>query len=135
MAFSRRLSFALSLTFLPATVLCAANGPAVRIPLAMHTLKNGLKIVVSEDHSAPIFGACVAYGVGFRIEPEGRTGFAHLFEHMMFEGTPDVPKGVFNSVIEGAGRSAPIRAMTAHNLWRLFRSPRLMMCFGWKQTG
>jgi predicted Zn-dependent peptidase len=101
----RHFLFALSLVFLPATMLCAANGPAVRIPLAMHTLKNGLKIVVSGDHSAPIFGVCVAYGVGFRIEPEGRTGFAHLFEHMMFEGTPDVPKGVFNSVIEGAGWS------------------------------
>src|SRR5579883_1679955 len=40
---------------------------------------------------------------GFRLEPKGRTGFAHLFEHMMFEGTPDAPKGVFDRVIEGGG--------------------------------
>jgi zinc protease len=69
----------------------------------MHKLKNGLTVVVSEDHSAPTFGVCVAYGIGFRLEPEGRTGFAHLFEHMMFEGTPVAPKGVFDQVIEGGG--------------------------------
>jgi len=40
---------------------------------------------------------------GFRLEPEGRTGFAHLFEHMMFEGTPTAPKGVLERVIEGGG--------------------------------
>jgi zinc protease len=93
------------LVFFCTSPALAANPSAVRIPLATHTLKNGLKIVVSEDHSSPIFGVCVAYGVGFRIEPQGRTGFAHLFEHMMFEGTPDAPKGVFNQVVEGAGGS------------------------------
>ena len=44
-------------------------------------------------------------GIGFRLEPEGRTGFAHLFEHMMFEGTPVAPKGTFDRVIEGGGGS------------------------------
>ncbi|MGZ4790070.1 MAG: M16 family metallopeptidase [Terriglobales bacterium] len=77
--------------------------PSFRVPSAMHKLKNGLVVVVSEDHSAPTFGVCVAYGIGFRLEPEGRTGFAHLFEHMMFEGTPVSPKGVFDQVIEGGG--------------------------------
>jgi zinc protease len=74
-----------------------------QVPLATKKLTNGLVVVVSEDHSAPTFGACIAYGIGFRLEPEGRTGFAHLFEHMMFEGTPDAPKGVFDQVIEGGG--------------------------------
>jgi len=74
-----------------------------QIPATMKTLKNGLVVVVSEDHSAPTFGVCVAYGIGFRLEPQGRTGFAHLFEHMMFEGTPVSPKGVFNEVIESGG--------------------------------
>ncbi len=69
----------------------------------MRTLPNGLKVVVSEDHSAPTFGLCITYGIGFRLEPQGRTGFAHLFEHMMFEGTPDAPKGTFDRVIEGGG--------------------------------
>jgi zinc protease len=74
-----------------------------RVPVVLKTLPNGLKVVVSEDHSAPTFGICVSYGIGFRLEPEGRTGFAHLFEHMMFEGTPKAPKGTLDKVIEGGG--------------------------------
>lgn len=105
LSFFRRLSFAIGLVLLATMPASAAQPSIVRIPLAMHTLKNGLKIVVSEDHSSPIFGICVAYGIGFRLEPPGRTGFAHLFEHMMFEGTPDVSKGVFTQVVEGAGGS------------------------------
>jgi len=74
-----------------------------KAPTSMKKLSNGLTVVVSEDHSAPTFGLCVSYGIGFRLEPEGRTGFAHLFEHMMFEGTPNAPKGVLDRVIEGGG--------------------------------
>jgi zinc protease len=74
-----------------------------KAPTTMKKLSNGLVVVVSEDHSAPTFGVCVSYGIGFRLEPEGRTGFAHLFEHMMFEGTPNAPKGVLDRVIEGGG--------------------------------
>src|SRR6201994_298876 len=73
------------------------------IPLQQKTLPNGLTVVVSEDHSAPTFGLCIAYRIGFRLEPEGRTGFAHLFEHMMFEGTPVSPKGTMDHIIEGGG--------------------------------
>ncbi|HLJ90879.1 MAG TPA: pitrilysin family protein [Candidatus Angelobacter sp.] len=74
-----------------------------KAPTAMKKLANGLTVVVSEDHSAPTFGLCISYGIGFRLEPEGRTGFAHLFEHMMFEGTPNAPKGVLDRVIEAGG--------------------------------
>jgi zinc protease len=80
-----------------------ASAPVWNVPAVTKTLGNGLKIVVSEDHSAPTFGVCVSYGIGFRLEPEGRTGFAHLFEHMMFEGTPNAPKGTLDAVIEGGG--------------------------------
>jgi zinc protease len=73
------------------------------IPLQQKTLPNGLTVIVSEDHSAPTFGLCIAYRIGFRLEPEGRTGFAHLFEHMMFEGTPVSPKGTLTQVVEGGG--------------------------------
>jgi zinc protease len=94
--------------FLTALLLATALGPAPlradwKVPIASRKLSNGLVVVVSEDHSAPTFGLCISYGIGFRLEPEGRTGFAHLFEHMMFEGTPDAPKGVFDEVIEGGG--------------------------------
>src|SRR6202142_2316394 len=74
-----------------------------KVPSTVKTLGNGLRVVISEDHSAPTFGICVSYGIGFRLEPEGRTGFAHLFEHMMFEGTPIAPKGVFDQVVESGG--------------------------------
>jgi zinc protease len=74
-----------------------------KVPIQERTLSNGLRVVVSEDHTAPTFGLCVTYGIGFRLEPQGRTGFAHLFEHMMFEGTPDAPKGTFDRVTEQGG--------------------------------
>jgi len=88
--------------------VCASTWAAAqqwKAPTSMKKLANGLTVVVSEDHSAPTFGICVSYGIGFRLEPEGRTGFAHLFEHLMFEGTPDAPKGVLDRVIEGGGGS------------------------------
>jgi predicted Zn-dependent peptidase len=74
-----------------------------KVPVTINKLSKGLTVVVSEDHSAPTFGLCVSYGIGFRLEPEGRTGFAHLFEYMMFEGTPNAPKGTHDKVIEGGG--------------------------------
>jgi predicted Zn-dependent peptidase len=86
-------------------LLLASLAPAQQWhpPTQMKKLSNGLVVVVSEDHSAPTIGICVTYGIGFRLEPEGRTGFAHLFEHMMFEGTPVSPKGVFDQVAESGG--------------------------------
>jgi zinc protease len=102
-----------------------------RPPTTLKKLPNGLTVVLSEDHSAPTVGLCISYGIGSRLEPEGRSGFAHLFEHMMFEGTPDAPKGVFDRVIESGGgfnngettndftqyyESAPISALDAM-LW------------------
>ena len=56
-------------------------------------LKNGLRVIVSEDHSAPVFAIAVQYNVGSRDEKKGRTGFAHLFEHMMFKGSENVGPG------------------------------------------
>ena len=70
-----------------------------------HTLANGLTVVVSEDRDAPVFGLCLLYRVGSRLEPRGRSGFAHLFEHLMFEGTPGAPKGVFDRACEASGGS------------------------------
>jgi predicted Zn-dependent peptidase len=66
------------------------------------TLENGLRVVMSEDHAVPVVSVAVYYDVGSRNEREGRTGFAHLFEHMMFQGSENVPKAahfqyVFNS--------------------------------------
>jgi predicted Zn-dependent peptidase len=81
----------------------ARSAESWKVPAVTKKLPNGLIVVVSEDHSAPTFGLCISYGIGFRLEPEGRTGFAHLFEHMMFEGTPNAAKGTFDRVVEGGG--------------------------------
>ncbi|HZH32175.1 MAG TPA: pitrilysin family protein [Pyrinomonadaceae bacterium] len=72
------------------------------VPIEQFTLENGLRVVLSEDHNVPVVSVCVYYDVGSRNEREGRTGFAHLFEHMMFQGSENVPKAahfqyIFNS--------------------------------------
>ncbi|MFN7990454.1 MAG: pitrilysin family protein [Thermoanaerobaculia bacterium] len=77
----------------------------LHVPVETRALANGLTVVVSENRSAPVFGLCVLYRIGSRLEPKGRSGFAHLFEHLMFEGTPNAPKGVFDRVCEGSGGS------------------------------
>jgi predicted Zn-dependent peptidase len=89
--------------YLQGVAVAAAGQQGWTVPTVMKKLPNGLVVVVSEDHSAPTFGICISYGIGFRLEPENRTGFAHLFEHMMFEGTPEAPKGTFDRVVEGGG--------------------------------
>jgi len=73
------------------------------VPVDYFTLPNGLKVVVSEDHSAPVALVEVIYNIGFRVEPKGRTGFAHLFEHMMFQGSAQVKKMEHVSLMQEAG--------------------------------
>src|SRR6202790_2355885 len=74
----------------PAEVASARNK---QIPIQQVTLKNGLRVVLSEDHAAPTVSLCITYDVGSRNELPGHTGFAHLFEHMMFQGSQNVGKG------------------------------------------
>jgi len=62
------------------------------VPVVYRKLANGLRVVVSENHAAPVVVVEVMYRIGFRIEPKNRTGFAHLFEHMMFQGSEHVGK-------------------------------------------
>ena len=65
----------------------AAGSDTVEIPFTRFTLPNGLTVVVSEDHKAPVVAVSVWYRVGSAEEPKGKTGFAHLFEHLMFQGS------------------------------------------------
>jgi predicted Zn-dependent peptidase len=85
--------------------LCAAAATADQwnLPIQTKKLDNGLTVIVTEDHSSPTVGVSVVYHVGMRLEPKNRTGFAHLFEHLMFQGTPGAPKGVFDKTITGGG--------------------------------
>ena len=72
-------------------------------PIEQFTLANGLRVVLNEDHSVPVVSVAVYYDVGSRNEREGRTGFAHLFEHMMFQGSENVPKAAHFQYISNAG--------------------------------
>lgn len=81
----------------------SADGDRWTVPVAVKKLDNGLTVIVSEDRSSPTVGVSVVYHVGMRLEPRNRTGFAHLFEHLMFEGTPRAGEGVFDRVITGGG--------------------------------
>jgi predicted Zn-dependent peptidase len=74
------------------TALAAAS-TAPKVTFSETRLKNGLRVIISEDHVAPVFSLAVAYDVGSRNERKGRTGFAHLFEHMMFKGSENVGPG------------------------------------------
>jgi predicted Zn-dependent peptidase len=75
------------------------------IPTSRHSLDNGLRIVLSRDSTVPVVAVNLWYGVGSRNERVGRTGFAHLFEHMMFQGSAHVPKNQHFELIERAGGS------------------------------
>jgi predicted Zn-dependent peptidase len=77
----------------------------LNIPVVYYKLPNGLKVVISEDHIAPVVTVAVYYNVGFRLEPKGRTGFAHLFEHMMFQGSANVKKFEHAKFVEANGGS------------------------------
>ena len=80
-----------------------AQAKPLNIPVVYYKLPNGLKVVISEDHIAPVVTVAVYYNVGFRLEPKGRTGFAHLFEHMMFQGSANVKKFEHAKYIEANG--------------------------------
>src|ERR1700733_16290835 len=75
----------------------------LRIPIEQYKLDNGLRVVMSVDHSAPTYGISITYNVGSHNEHAGRTGFAHLFEHMMFEGSENVGKGEHMILVENNG--------------------------------
>jgi predicted Zn-dependent peptidase len=76
---------------------------AIDIPVEYYKLGNGLKVVLSRDVTAPTVTVGVYYHIGFRIEPRGRTGFAHLFEHLMFQGSANLGKMQFIRLVEGNG--------------------------------
>lgn len=77
--------------------------PALDVPIEKFQLSNGMRVVLSRDNSVPVVAVYMLYGVGARSEEKGRTGFAHLFEHMMFEGSANAPKGVMDKLVNSNG--------------------------------
>ncbi len=88
---------------LPATAQTQAARAGLNVPVQYHKLKNGLKVVLSRDTTAPTAVVAVYYNIGFRNEPRNRTGFAHLFEHMMFQGSQNLGKMEFIRLVENHG--------------------------------
>ena len=84
-------TFAAPLTCVPIPSLVRQ----VSIPHTMFKLKNGLTVIVHEDHKAPVAAVAMWYNVGAKDEPKGKTGFAHLFEHLMFNGSENLPGDYF----------------------------------------
>jgi zinc protease len=81
----------------------SATLPALSFELIHHKLRNGLRVVLAPDARSPVVGVAVYYDVGFRSEPEGRTGFAHLFEHLMFQGSANLEKLAHFRIVQSSG--------------------------------
>jgi zinc protease len=103
----RRLLFPLVALVTIAPGPLVAQGPPqpvrLAVPYTEFTLENGLHVILHRDTSVPTVAVNVWYHVGSGSEKPGRTGFAHLFEHLMFEGSKNVPEGAFDSWLEAAG--------------------------------
>src|SRR5215813_4234387 len=87
-------------TLLLAPLLAAAD---YTVPIEKYTLPNGMRVILSQDNAVPVVAVYMIYDVGARSEEKGRTGFAHLFEHMMFEGSANAPKGMHFATVESNG--------------------------------
>lgn len=80
-----------------------SRAATVHFPVEYYKLPNGLRVTLSEDHTAPVVTVAVYYKIGFRVEPKDRTGFAHLFEHMMFQGSKNLGKMEFIRLVQSNG--------------------------------
>ncbi|HVF47028.1 MAG TPA: pitrilysin family protein [Pyrinomonadaceae bacterium] len=102
---SRYLISALAVAAVGLSIATAASAQkaGIKVPVTYYKLSNGLKVVLSPEHSAPLTTVAVYYNIGFRIEPRDRTGFAHLFEHLMFQGSKNLGKMEFIRLVESNG--------------------------------
>jgi predicted Zn-dependent peptidase len=94
---------ALTLCLLGVASAVFAWGADVTIPVESYKLANGLRVILSQDNAVPVVSVYIIYNVGARSEEKGRTGFAHLFEHMMFEGSANAPKGMHPATVQMNG--------------------------------
>jgi zinc protease len=88
---------------LAGSISLGAQSPALSVPYTQFKLPNGLNVILHRDASVPVVSVNIWYHVGSGNERPGRTGFAHLFEHVMFEGSMHVPEGEFDNWLEAAG--------------------------------
>jgi zinc protease len=118
----------ISVVALVALAPLQAAVPPPKLQYQITTLPNGLRVILSEDHSTPIVHVSVWYHVGSKNEREGRTGFAHLFEHMMFKGSKNVePEGHISLVSGVGGRSNAYTTEDVTVFWQTLPSQHLPM--------
>jgi len=84
----------------------AGKSPELRVDYTRETLPNGLNVIYHVDHTTPVAAVLLIYNVGSKMEQAGKTGFAHLFEHMMFKGSRNVADGQHFALLEAAGGRA-----------------------------
>jgi zinc protease len=106
----RKITFSLILGLFLTISLSAQN----RIEFKEFTLDNGLHVIMHQDNSTPIVATSVLYHVGSKNENPDRTGFAHFFEHLMFEGTENIPRGKYFEIVESAG--GELNAFTSQDI-------------------
>jgi predicted Zn-dependent peptidase len=99
----RKYFLLLNVMIVSSFIYAHTSADSIHVPVDYYTLPNGLKVVLSQDKTAPIVAVGVYYNIGFRIEPKDRTGFAHLFEHMMFQGSKNLGKMEFIKLIQQNG--------------------------------
>jgi zinc protease len=102
---ARAIALFMALMLVSGTVANAGPSSAAefKVPVEYYKLPNGLRVVLSPDHTSPTICVGVYYRIGFRIEPKDRTGFAHLFEHMMFQGSQNLGKMEFIKLVQQNG--------------------------------
>src|SRR5262250_3971349 len=108
------------LSALMAIVILSAVAPAQQLQIKTHTLKNGMKIIIEEDHSIPNVALYIFYRIGSRNERPGTTGLSHFFEHMMFNGAKKYGPGELDKVMEangGSNNAYTTRNVTVYQAW------------------
>jgi zinc protease len=100
-----KISLILILTLFTVACTKAPQTEKLQLSYEKYTMPNGLQVILSADHSDPIISYAIMYHVGSSREVPGKTGFAHLFEHLLFGGSENVPTGTFDKIIEGVGGS------------------------------
>lgn len=101
-----------------------------------HRLANGLRVVLSEDHLTPVAAVCLWYDVGSRHEVKGRTGLAHLFEHLMFQGSGQVKGNGHFELVQGAGGSLNgTTSFERTNYFETMLTTSWSSPSGWRRTG
>ena len=113
---------AAALALLAAAAPAAAQGASpIQVPFESYRLENGLRVILAPDPATPVVAVNLWYDVGSRNERAGRTGFAHLFEHMMFEGSENAPKGEHLRLLQAAGATS-LNASTSEDRTNYFQA-------------